>query len=107
MEVRKFPRTRNEPRKRILLIPIVMIAGGLIMNALHPSLRFIGTVVSLAGALTVFLVGMVFADLWSSARQTRKMQEMRASNFGSPSDDLEADDLIGPDPFEESLDADD
>ncbi|MHA1960964.1 MAG: hypothetical protein ACW99U_12075 [Candidatus Thorarchaeota archaeon] len=77
MTVRAFPETRDEPRKRLLLIPVILMAGGLGLSSLHPSLQFIGAVVALAGALSVFLVGMVFADLWAASRRTKDIIKAR------------------------------
>ena len=109
MGVKPFPRTRREPDKRILLIPIVLMFGGLFLNFAHPSLRFIGTIIALTGSLTVFLVGMVFADLWVSARRTKRIMKERAAMMNDQGDTLsvegiDEDDDIGPDPFEESFD---
>jgi hypothetical protein len=100
MTIRKFPETRESPNKRILLIPILLILGGLFLLYMHPfwSTGFLGIIVSLTGALTVFLVGMIFADLWAASRRTRKIIENRkartASEVELPSDY---------DPFEESI----
>jgi hypothetical protein len=77
MKVRSFPETRSEPRKRILLIPIILIFGGLGLSLLHPDLRFIGSILALTGVLTVFLVGMVFADLWAASRRTKEIIKAR------------------------------
>lgn len=106
-EIRSFPKTRSEPRKRILLIPIILIVLGYLMLVdwwvfgLLP-LRFIGSVLALTGVLTVFLVGMVFADLWVAHRRTKQMIRSREEK-GLPSED--DDDLIE-DPFEETIDND-
>ncbi|MHA2140232.1 MAG: hypothetical protein ACXADC_08770 [Candidatus Thorarchaeota archaeon] len=108
MSIRPFPRTREEPRKRILAIPFVLIFLGMAMNVIHPALRFLGTVIAFAGVLTVFLVGMVFADLWASARRTKDIIKAREARM-TESDDPETamlppeDDLVGPDPFEEAF----
>ncbi|MHA2209815.1 MAG: hypothetical protein ACXABV_11635 [Candidatus Thorarchaeota archaeon] len=109
MEARAFPRTHREPRKRILLIPIILMVGGLVLNLAHPSLRFIGTVIALTGSLTVFLVGMVFADLWVSARRTKQFMKEREARMNDQGDTLleegvDEDDIISPDPFKESFD---
>ena len=40
-------------------------------------LQFIGAILSLTGVMTVFLVGMVFADIWSSHRRTRDIIKAR------------------------------
>lgn len=76
MSIRSFPRTRKEPRKRILLIPVVLTFGGTILSFIPP-FQFIGTIVALTGVLTVFLVGMVFADLWASHRRTQQIIKER------------------------------
>lgn len=106
MSIRPFPRTREEPRKRILAIPFILIIVGMLMNVIHPVLRFLGTVIAFAGVLTVFLVGMVFADLWASARRTKdiiKAREARMAEADDPSTAMlpPEHDLVGPDPFEE------
>jgi hypothetical protein len=77
MKVRSFPETRDEPRKRILAIPFILIFGGFGLTFVHETLRFIGTVVALAGVLSVFLVGMVFADLWAASRRTKDIIKAR------------------------------
>ncbi|MFW9803240.1 MAG: hypothetical protein ACFFFC_11335 [Candidatus Thorarchaeota archaeon] len=108
MGVKAFPRTQREPRKRILLIPIFLMIGGLLLNLAHPYFRFIGTVIALAGSLTVFLVGMVFADLWVSARRTRQLMKDRQARMNDqdatlPEEGVESEDISGPDPFTESF----
>jgi hypothetical protein len=109
MGAKVFPRTQREPEKRILLIPIFLIIGGLLLNLAHPYFRFIGTVIALAGSLTVFLVGMVFADLWVSARRTKQIMKERRARMDDQGDALseeavDEDDFIDPDPFTESFD---
>jgi hypothetical protein len=109
MEVRAFPRTKREPRKRILLIPIILIVGGLLLILAHPYLRFIGTVIALTGSLTVFIVGMIFADLWASARRTKqivKEREARKNEQGATlsKEGVDEDDIADADPFKESFD---
>ena len=109
MEVRAFPRTKREPRKRILLIPVILIAGGLLLILAHPYLRFIGTVIALTGSLTVFIVGMIFADLWASARRTKQIvkdRQARIKGQGDTSSKEGADEngIADPDPFKESFD---
>ena len=75
-QIRSFPRTRSEPRKRILLIPVVLLVSGTILSFIYP-FQFIGTILALTGVLTIFLVGMVFADLWASHRRTKQIIEER------------------------------
>ncbi|MFO7835409.1 MAG: hypothetical protein R6V83_02050 [Candidatus Thorarchaeota archaeon] len=97
MKVKSFPRTREEPRKRILLIPIILIAVGFLLANLHPALRFIGIILAFAGTLSIFLVGMVFADLWASSRRTKDIIKARKeSERECTEEDLE-------DPFVELL----
>jgi hypothetical protein len=100
MTVRNFPEIRKSPKKRILLIPVLLIFGGLFLLYMHPiwSTGFLGIIVSLTGALTVFLVGMIFADLWAASRRTRKIIEERKIQTPSESE-LSYDN----DPFEESI----
>jgi hypothetical protein len=102
-EIRSFPRTRDEPRKRILLIPIILIVLGYWMLTkwwifgLLP-LQFFGAILSLTGTLVIFLVGMVFADLWASHRRSRKYYESRRVN----GEEKEVEEEIMEDPFEEA-----
>ncbi|NWF95475.1 MAG: hypothetical protein HXY34_04995 [Candidatus Thorarchaeota archaeon] len=105
MSVRPFPETRKPPSKRILLIPVVMILVGWVLVVIHPYLRtgFIGIVVALSGALSVFLVGMVYADLWASSRRTRDLIRAREARDLMSKSRPATDD----DPFEEKLDSDD
>ena len=63
-------------------------------------LQFLGSILSLTGALTLFLVGMVFADLWAAHRRTRSIIKAREER-GFPS---EQDEDIVEDPFMETLD---
>ncbi len=63
-------------------------------------LQFLGSILSLTGVMTIFLVGMIFADLWSAHRRTRQMIKAREEK-GLPSEQEEA--LIE-DPFEETYD---
>ena len=101
-QIRSFPRTRSEPRKRILLIPVVLLVSGTILSFIYP-FQFIGTILALTGVLTIFLVGMVFADLWASHRRTKQIIEERQKRGLDTSEEaLEEID----DPFEEVLDAD-
>ncbi len=102
MTIRSFPKTRNEPRKRILLIPVVLILGGYVLTLLHPVLGtgFIGILLALTGVLSVFLVGMVFADIWVSARRTRQMIERRQRELA---DDSDVSDEDIPDPFQDEM----
>ncbi len=101
MPVRSFPETRNPPRKRLLLIPVALIGLGAALVYLHPwlSTGFIGAIVSLTGVLTVFLVGMVFADLWASSRRTRDIIRAREKRQAETSTEPETPE----DPFEETI----
>jgi hypothetical protein len=104
-EIRSFPMTRTEPRKRILLIPIILIVLGYLMLikwgifGLLP-LQLIGAVLALTGTMSIFLVGMVFADLWAAHRRTQQIIKDREEK-GLPSEHEE--DMME-DPFEETLD---
>jgi membrane protein CcdC involved in cytochrome C biogenesis len=97
MTIRTLPRTRNEPKKRILLIPIILLFGGTIMLFI-PGFQFIGTILALTGVMSIFLVGMVFADLWTSHRRTKQDIKAREEQGISTEDD---EDLME-DPFEET-----
>jgi hypothetical protein len=102
-EIRSFPRTRNEPRKRILLIPVILIVVGYLMLtewwifAFLP-LRFFGAILSLTGVLVIFLVGMVFADLWAAHRRTKDIIKAREDKGL----ETEKEDNLDEDPFEEA-----
>ncbi len=76
-KIRAFPETRTTPRWRVLAIPFVLTFGGFGLMLLHESLRFIGAVISLTGVITIFLVGMVFADLWSASHRTKDIINAR------------------------------
>ncbi len=105
--IRSFPRTRNEPRKRILLIPITLIVLGYLMLvqwwifSLLP-LQFFGAILALTGVMSVFLVGMLFADLWAAHRRTKQIIKSREEQ-GLPT---ERDEDMIEDPFEETLNGD-
>ena len=96
-KIRSFPRTRNEPQKRILLIPVFLLIGGSIMLII-PGLQFLGAILSLTGVLTIFLVGMVFADLWTSHRRTKQIIKEREERGLPTEEDVE----FVEDPFEEA-----
>ncbi|RDE13605.1 MAG: hypothetical protein C4K49_08470 [Candidatus Thorarchaeota archaeon] len=100
MSVRAFPETHREPRKRILLVPVVLILVGMLLVYMHPwfSTGFIGAVISLAGVLSIFLVGMVFADLWAASRRTKDIIKARQARSSSAKADA-----TGQDPFEEEV----
>ena len=105
MKVRAFPETRNEPRKRILAIPPVLIFGGLGLMFLHETLRFIGAIIALTGVLTVFLVGMVFADLWAASRRTKDIIKTREKRMEEATKDgASPEDTDESDPFLDTLD---
>ena len=97
-KIRSFPKTRHEPQKRILLIPVFLLFGGSIL-LLIPGLQFIGAILSLTGVLTIFLVGMVFADLWTSHRRTKQIIQEREERGLQTEED---EDFVE-DPFEEAL----
>ena len=94
MTVRAFPKTRKEPQKRILLIPVLLVFGGLFLTTIK-FLRFFGIVLSLTGVFTMFLVGVVFADLWAAARRTKDIIKAR--------EDREIQEAIDEDPFVDTL----
>ncbi len=63
-------------------------------------LMFWGAIISLTGALVMFLVGTVYADLWAAHRRTKQMMEERDERFAEDEvSDVE-------DPFEETYDSD-
>lgn len=97
-KIRSFPKTRNEPQKRILLIPVFLLVGGSIL-LIFPGWQFIGAILSLTGVLTIFLVGMVFADLWTSHRRTKQIIREREEKGLQ----TEKDEDLEEDPFEEAF----
>ena len=96
-EIRSFPKSRAEPQKRILLIPITLLIVGVFLLA-FPGWQFIGAILSLTGVLTIFLVGMVFADLWVAHRRTKQIIKDREERGLETEED---EDLVE-DPFEEA-----
>ena len=103
MRGRPFPETVRAPNKRIFLIPVALIFGGLLLTYLHPwlSTGFFGIVISLAGVVSFFFVGLLFADFWASAHLTKSLMkdkgavEVEEGERSSVSD-----------PFEDELDSD-
>ncbi len=62
-------------------------------------LMFWGAIISLTGALVMFLVGTVYADLWAAHRRTKQMMTERDERFAEDEvSDVE-------DPFEETYDS--
>ncbi|NHJ13924.1 MAG: hypothetical protein EAX95_09605 [Candidatus Thorarchaeota archaeon] len=108
MSIRAFPRTKREPNRRVLLIPVVLLVAGLILNFI-PLLRFFGTILALTGVMSVFLVGMVYADLYASSRRSKdiiKAREARDAELEASdgeSTKAEPEDFVVSDPFEESF----
>lgn len=68
---------------------------------LHPVLStgFIGAVVALTGVMSIFLVGMVYADLWVAHRRTKQMIKERQASF----QEEESDAMDDYDPFMDKL----
>lgn len=97
MRVRAFPETRNEPKKRVLLVPVLLVLGGLFLTTIE-LLRFIGAVLALTGVLTMFLVGMVYADLLAASKRTKDLIKARQARNIEASEDP-----IGEDPFVDTL----
>lgn len=102
MSIRAFPETRTTPRWRVLAIPFILTFGGLGMMFLHETLRFIGAIIALTGVLTIFLVGMVFADLWAASRRTKDIIKAREKRMKE--EDKEVETLDDSDPFLDTLD---
>ena len=100
--VRSFPRTKNKPQKRWLLVPILLMIIGYAMTSVQ-ILMFWGAIISLTGALVMFLVGIVYADLWAAHRRTQQMIKDRDERFA----ENDVPDIDEPDienPFEETYD---
>jgi len=76
--------------------------GGWAMTFVY-ILQFLGTIIALTGALTTFLVGAVYADLWASHRRTQQMiRERQKEGHPVPKEEIES--PIIEDPFEETYD---
>jgi len=69
-----------------------------------PLLMFWGAIVSLTGALVIFLVGTVYADLWAAHRRTQQMIKDRDERFAEADELPDVDDAVSEDPFEETYD---
>lgn len=94
LPVRAFPRTRKEPQKRVLLIPVILVFGGLFLTTIQV-FRFIGIVLSLTGVFTIFLVGVVFADLWAASKRTKDIIKAReARGIEAPEEPIDADPFV-------------
>ncbi|RDE15758.1 MAG: hypothetical protein C4K48_02965 [Candidatus Thorarchaeota archaeon] len=100
MAVRSFPRTHNKPPKWILLVPFILMVGGWAMTFVY-FLQFLGSIIALTGALTIFLVGAVYADLWASYRRTQQLIKGRQEEGRVTS--AAADIPPAEDPFEETF----
>ncbi|MGY5858765.1 MAG: hypothetical protein RTU63_05310 [Candidatus Thorarchaeota archaeon] len=99
--VRSFPRTKNKPQKRWLLVPVLLMIIGYLMTFVH-LLMFWGAIISMTGALVVFLVGAVYADLWAAHRRTQQMMKDRDERFAEEESDVDG--VVIQDPFEETYD---
>jgi hypothetical protein len=78
--------------------------GGWAMTFVY-MLQFLGIIIALTGALTTFLVGTVYADLWAAHRRTQQLiKERQREGMALPNED--SDKPIIEDPFEETYDED-
>jgi hypothetical protein len=102
LTVKSFPRTRNKPQKRILLVPFFLMFGGWAMTYVF-ILQFMGTIIAMTGALTSFLVGAVYADLWAAQRRTKQLIKQRQQD-GDDSPEEDIDKPVIEDPFKETYD---
>ena len=100
--VRSFPRTKNKPQKRWLLVPILLMIIGYAMTSVQ-ILMFWGAIISLTGALVLFLVGIVYADLWAAHRRTQQMIKDRDERFAE-NDVPDVEEPVIENPFEETYD---
>ncbi len=66
-------------------------------------LMFWGAIISLTGALVMFLVGIVYADLWAAHRRTQQMIKDRDERFAE-NDVPDVEEPVIEDPFEETYD---
>jgi hypothetical protein len=66
-------------------------------------LMFWGAIISLTGALVIFLVGVVYADLWAAHRRTQQMIKERDERFAEQETE-DVDEPVIEDPFEETYD---
>ena len=67
-----------------------------------PLLMFWGAIISLTGALVIFLVGTVYADLWAAHRRTQQMIKDRDERFADAEELPDIDNPVSEDPFEET-----
>ena len=104
--VRSFPRTKNQPQKRWLLVPIILMVIGYLMTFIQ-ILAFWGAIISLTGVLVLFLVGTVFADLWAAHRRTQQLIRERDERLAEQDEEDDIDGPIIEDPFEETYDEED
>jgi hypothetical protein len=74
-----YRRPSDESNKYLIIVPLVLLIIGIILTYLHPVLStgFIGIVLSLAGVLSCFVFGMLFADLWSTSRRASQLSKER------------------------------
>ncbi len=76
------------------MVPILLVLGGLLLTTIE-ILRFIGVVLSLTGVLTMFLVGMVYADLLAASKRTKDLIKARkARNIGAPEEPIDEDPFV-------------
>jgi len=68
-------------------------------------LAFLGVIIALTGALTLFLVGTVYADLWAAHRRTQQIIEERKKRQEASEEEEDKPPDIE-DPFEETYDSD-
>ena len=66
-------------------------------------LMFWGAIISLTGALVMFLVGIVYADLWAAHRRTQQMIKDRDERFAE-NDVPDVEEPVIENPFEETYD---
>ena len=69
-----------------------------------PILMFWGAIISLTGALVIFLVGTVYADLWAAHRRTQQLIKDRDERFAEAEELPDIEDPVAEDPFEETYD---
>ena len=74
---------------------------GYLMTFVH-LLMFWGAIISLTGALVIFLVGTVYADLWAAHRRTQQMIKDRDERFAAGEEVADIDEPEIENPFEET-----
>ncbi len=97
MKIRPFPAGDRAPNIKVLLIPVILMVFGWLLVVLHPYLStgFIGILIALTGALVMFPVGLLFADMFA-ATKVRRMKTTQNEDVLTGGYNI--------DPFEQTVD---